>query len=279
MSLLAVVIIAIIQGVTELFPVSSLGHAVILPALLGLNMDQADPAFLPFLVVLHVGTATALLIYFREDWIGILHGLLSRRAPRRGENLRLLWLMVVASVPVAVLGFLFEKALQHLFAKPMAAAAFLAVNGALLFAAERLRRRGTGGGAADPTDLSAAGALAIGLWQSLALLPGISRSGTTLAGGLLAGLNHAAAARFAFLIATPAIFGASLLEVPKLMRADVAAGALELALLGGVIAGVAAYASTAFLMRYFRRREFQALDPFAWYCALAGLGALALLAR
>jgi len=260
-----------------LFPVSSLGHAVILPALLRLDIDQADPAFLPFLVVLHLGTATALLIYFWRDWFGIVRALLAARGLGWADRLRPIGLIVIATIPAVVFGFLLEKPLRHLFATPIPAAAFLVVNGALLYAGERLRRRRHRAPGDVPAALTPLGALAIGCWQCLAFLPGLSRSGATLVGGLLAGLDHVAAAHFSFLIATPVILGASVLEIPKLMHQDVAPGTMAVALVGGVVAGVTAYASTAFLMRYFRRREFEALDPFAWYCALAGAGALAIL--
>jgi len=282
MSLLAVAIIAILQGITELFPVSSLGHAVILPAILGLAIDQGDPAFLPFLVVLHLGTAIALLAYFWRDWIGILRALLRARGRDWRGRLRPVELIVIATVPAVVIGFALEKPLRALFGKPIIAAAFLAANGILLFAGERLRRRAhahRGGEAqsAKTATLSPRGALAIGLWQCLAFFPGLSRSGATLVGGLLAGLDHEAAAHFSFLIATPVILGAAVLEIPKLLQQSVGSGTAVLALIGGVVAGITAYASTAFLMRYFRRHDFQALDPFAWYCLFAGLAAIVVL--
>ena len=277
MSFLAVVIIAILQGVTELFPVSSLGHAVVLPAVLGLAIDQKDPAFLPFLVVLHLGTATALLAYFWRDWVGIVKALLHLGRGDWRARVRPIELIVIATIPAIVIGYLLEKPLRELFGKPVIAAAFLIVNGVLLYAGERIRRRRDAAGAADAGTLTRRGALAIGLWQCLAFLPGLSRSGATLVGGLLSGLNHGAAAHFSFLIATPVILGAAILEIPKLLHQDVAAGTMGLALLGGVIAGIAAFLSTAFLMRYFRRHETQALDPFAWYCVAIGVVGLVVL--
>lgn len=279
MSSLTAVLIAVLQGITELFPVSSLGHAVILPALLGLGIDQGALEFLPFLVVLHLGTAVALLLYFWRDWVGILRGLTGAGGPRRAANLRLLVLVIVATIPAVVLGALFEKKLRLLFATPMIAAAFLMANGVLLFAGERLRRRLAGRDAQDdPARLGWLGALVIGVWQCLAFLPGISRSGATLVGALLAGLNHRAAAHFSFLIATPVILGAAILEIPKLAKAGVPPDMVGVSILGGVVAGFTAYASTAFLMRYFKRHDFQALDPFAWYCGLAGLASIIILA-
>ncbi|MBV9523620.1 MAG: undecaprenyl-diphosphate phosphatase [Alphaproteobacteria bacterium] len=278
MSALQAIVTAILQGVTELFPVSSLGHAVILPALLGWGIDQQAPGFLPFLVVLHLGTAAALLVYFWRDWIDLLLVVLGRptRAPR-SELLGLLGLIIIATIPAVVIGFALEKELRHLFGVPWVAAIFLIVNGFVLFAGERLRRKAAGTGS-ELSALDWRGALMIGLWQCTALIPGISRSGATMVGGLISGLHHKEAARFSFLIATPIIAGAGVLEVPKLLRAGGAADAFTgLALVSGVVAGVVAYLSIAFLMRYFRTHDFEALDPFAWYCWAAGALALILL--
>jgi undecaprenyl-diphosphatase len=274
MTLLQAIVIAVIQGVTELFPVSSLGHAVILPSLFGWHIDQAAAEFLPFLVVLHLGTAAALLIYFWKDWIGLILAFigLGPRAERRAQW-RLLMLIVVATIPAVILGFIFEKLFRHLFGAPVAAAFFLVVNGGVLFIGERLRRQGAEGKLAD---LTWKGALIIGFWQSLALVPGISRSGTTMVGGLLLGLHHRDTAHFSFLIATPVILGAAVLEVPHLLHSG-APGIGATAWIAGAVAGVTAYASIAFLMRYFRRHDFEALDPFAYYCWAAGLIAMGLL--
>ncbi|HZS85451.1 MAG TPA: undecaprenyl-diphosphate phosphatase [Stellaceae bacterium] len=282
MSVFQALFTAILQGLTELFPVSSLGHAVILPGLLGWQIDQQAPSFLPFLVVLHLGTAAALLLYFWRDWIDFLRALLGQptKAPR-AELLRLLALVVVATIPAVVIGFALEKELRHLFGVPAIAAVFLIVNGFVLFAGERLRRRAgrrfqsaQGGGLSM---LGWRGALLIGFWQCTALIPGISRSGATMVGGLLAGLHHKEAARFSFLIATPIIAGAGVLEVPKMLHQAGGAGFTALALWAGLVAGLTALLSVAFLMRYFRTHDFEALDPFAWYCWAAGGAALLLL--
>ena len=270
---------AILQGISELFPVSSLGHAVILPALLGWQIDQHSPSFLPFLVVLHLGTAAALLLYFWRDWIQLLLAVIGRPTERpREDELRLLVLIVVATIPAAVVGFVLNKFLRGLFGVPSVAAIFLIVNGFVLFAGERLKRRSTGA-SADLTALRWRGALMIGLWQCAALIPGISRSGVTMVGGLLAGLHHKEAARFSFLIATPIIIGAAVLEVPKLLHHEgvTGGGITGLAVVAGIVAGITAYLSIAFLMRYFKTHDFEALDPFAWYCWAAGALSLALL--
>src|SRR5689334_5913755 len=178
---------AILQGMTELFPVSSLGHAVVLPRLLGWELDENAAYFLPFLVVLHLGTAAALLIYFWRDWIGLLLAVLGRgSAEERRAQWRLLGLIVLATIPAVILGFALRKPLGVLFGAPAVAATFLIVNGVVLFVGERLRRRG---GDRRLEDLTWGGALLIGVLQSTALIPGISRSGATMVGGLLAGLR------------------------------------------------------------------------------------------
>jgi len=279
MSLPLVLVIAVLQGVTELFPVSSLGHAVILPALLGLPIDQKAPEFLPFLVVLHVGTAVALLLYFLRDWLRIALSLFAVPSAERTSQRAILLKVVVATVPAVVLGVLFEHRLKDLFGAPISAAAFLFLNGFLLFFGEKIRRRVAGRqDRKDITQLGWTGALAIGLWQCTAFFPGISRSGATMVGGLLIGLSHRAAAHFSFLIATPVIFGAALLEIPKLLHRQAAPGMALASLVGGLVAGVTAYASIAFLMRYFGKQDFEALNPFAYYCWVAGGGAFLLLA-
>ena len=267
------IFMAILQGMTELFPVSSLGHAVVLPRLLGWDIDQQAPYFLPFLVVLHLGTAAALLLYFWRDWIGILLGILGRgtREERQGQW-RLLLLIIVATIPAAVLGFVFEHRLRTLFGSPVIAAIFLMVNGAVLFIGERLRQRASDG---RLDEMTWRGALLIGVLQSTALLPGISRSGATMVGGLLAGLKHKEAAQFSFLIATPIILGAGIHEVPKLIHEGAHINAI--AWVAGAVAGITAFLSTAFLMHYFKRHDFEALDPFAYYCWAAGAIALGLI--
>jgi undecaprenyl-diphosphatase len=273
MTALQAILTAILQGITELFPVSSLGHAVILPRLAGWHIDQNAASYLPFLVVLHVGTAAALLAYFWRDWAQLAGAFIGMGAPEeRRERWRLLWLIVVATIPAVILGFALEKWFRALFGAPAVAASFLIVNGFVLFAGERLRRRS---GERDLATMSWIEAIVIGLWQSAALIPGISRSGTTMVGALLLGFQHREAAHFSFLIATPIIAGAAVLEVPKLLHAHEGIGAV--AWMAGAVAGVVAWLSVAFLMRYFRRHDFEALDPFAYYCWAAGAVALGLL--
>ena len=271
LNLFQAIVIAVVQGVTELFPVSSLGHAVILPHLLGWDIAQDDPTFLPFLVMLHVGTALALLIYFWRDWWLLLSSLLPGAAgDARTESRHVLLLLVLGTIPAGLLGLIFRKGLGALFADFHVAAVLLILNGVLLAVGEFLRRRA---GSAQLATLRPWQAVAIGTSQAIALLPGFSRSGATMVGGLLVGLEHQSAARFSFLLATPIILAAGVLEVPTLLRPESRA-ALGPALIGGLVAGVLAYLSTVVLMRYFKQQEVNALLPFAAYCVLLGVVAL-----
>ena len=263
--------VAILQGATELFPVSSLGHAVVLPALLHWRLNQHSAEFLPFLVMLHTGTATALVLYFWRDWWGMFLGVLGIGSNRAVNEARLIFvLVVIATLPAVVVGFFLEKFFRGLFGSPLVAACFLVVNGLLLLLGESLRGQGN----RPLTTLNALDALIIGCWQCGALIPGISRSGATIVGGLLRGVDHESSARFSFLIATPVIIGATVLEVPKLLHAQVAPGVFALSAGAAAVAGVTAWLSTWFLMHYFRKHDSWALTPFGYYCILAGAGSL-----
>ena len=274
MNALQAVLIAILQGASELFPVSSLGHAVILPALLRTGINQRSHEFLPFLVMLHLGTAIALLVYFWRDWWRLFLGVFGLSDPAMvTASRRIFMLIVVATIPAVIVGFTLEKYVRGLFGSPITAASFLVVNGMMLLFGERLRAQGQ----RDLSTLTTKDAIYIGLWQCTALIPGISRSGATIVGGLLRGISHEGSAHFSFLIATPIIFGATVLEVPKLMHEHVPEGTFGLATLAAVVAGIVAWLSTWFLMRYFRQHEDWALSPFAGYCIVAGLASLAIL--
>jgi undecaprenyl-diphosphatase len=279
--------IGLLQGATELFPVSSLGHAVLLPSLLHWSFDQADPTFLPFLVLLHLGTATALLILYREDWVRIIKGFFRAAVHGRiqGPDERLAMLLALGTIPGGAIGLLFIQPLTRNFANPRVAAAMLVVNGAILLGAELLRRRSERAGVSreeqehdfkDVGHIGVGAAAFVGLAQVLALVPGISRSGVTMTGGLLAGLRHQDAAKFSFLLATPIIAAAGVLEVPKLFQQPepMSGGTLAVYVASAVLAGVAAYASARFLIRYFRSGR---LDPYGWYCVAAGAVGLILL--
>ncbi|HEY2710231.1 MAG TPA: undecaprenyl-diphosphate phosphatase [Caulobacteraceae bacterium] len=269
MTALQAILLAIVQGITELFPISSLGHAVLLPALLGWKVDEGADGFLPFLVVMHLGTAIALLGYFWRDWFNFATAVLVRRGPKAESERRVFWRVVVATIPAVIVGFFLEKLLRHAFGSPVLAAGFLIANGVMLFAAERLKgRQGR-----QLSRLRYVDAVIIGFCQCLALIPGFSRSGATMAGGYLCGLDHEDAARFSFLTATPIILGATVLEAPKLLHNHDSFGGV--AILAGVVAGVVAFISIVLLMRWFRQPEVKGFDPFAIYCGLAGAGSLA----
>ncbi len=271
------VVIAIVQGATELFPVSSLGHAVILPRLLGWPIDPQARAFLPFLVMLHVGTALALFGYFWRDWLTLAVGVVGFGPQWQVvQSRQILLLVLVATVPAIVVGGALEHALRQLFANPDFAALFLIVNGAVLLGGDRLARRTPSAPGGRPlATLTMRDAFVIGCWQCLALLPGLSRSGVTIVGGVLRGIDHEAAARFSFLIALPIILAATALEIPKMMTEHSNAD-LPLAASSAVIAGAVALASTAVLMRYFQSHDQWALRPFAIYCFCVGTICLAI---
>lgn len=272
MSTLQAIFIAILQGATELFPISSLGHAVVVPKLLGWTLDQKSPEFLPFLVLLHTGTAAALIIYFWRDWLGLAMGVLGQGGPTRvAEARRMTLLIVIATIPAVILGFALNKFFRGLFGAPLAASVFLTLNGAMLLFGERLRSRAAVQGAKPLTHLTPLDAVLIGCWQCGALFPGISRAGATMVGGLLRGLDHQASAHFSFLIATPIIVGATVLEVPHLLHASVPPGVFQQAAFAAVLAGITAWLSTWFLMRYFRDHDRLALNPFGYYCLAFGL--------
>ncbi|NPD67845.1 undecaprenyl-diphosphate phosphatase [Lichenicola cladoniae] len=275
MTTIQALIIALLQGLTELFPVSSLGHAVILPALLHWTLDERSLTFLPFLVMLHVGTAAALLLFFWRDWLALARGALGLADPLHvRESRHILMLIVIATIPAVILGYAFDSLFRTLFGTPMIAAMFLILNGLMLFLGERLRARSSMTGDRAIADLTIVDAVVIGCWQCVAFLPGISRSGATITGGLLRGIDHQASARFSFLIALPVIFAATASQGLKLHHAHLGFTDLQPAILGAIVAGVTAFASLAFLMRYFRNHDNWAMGPFAIYSIVAGAGSL-----
>jgi undecaprenyl-diphosphatase len=260
-------LLAVLQGVSELFPVSSLGHTVLIPWLLRWPIDRSDPTFLAFVVALHFGTAVALIAFYCRDWVRVVRGLVRSLARGRieGPDERLGWLLVTGTVPLALAGVFLEGPVRALFGSPALVAAFLILNGFVMFAGERLKRAQREVQRPLAT-LSFGSGAAIGASQALALFPGISRSGASIVAGLLSGLTHDDAARFSFLLATPAIFAASVLEFPRLL-APAAHGVLVESVLGALVAGVTAYGAVAFLTRYFRTND---LRPFGWYCLIFG---------
>src|SRR5438876_1268449 len=287
-----IIFLAVLQGVTELFPISSLGHSVIIPGLLGWGNLINDTScggqscFLPIIVALHLGTSIALVIYFWRDWLQIFLTLMKNIKEgevHTGTEEWVSWLIIIGVIPAAILGVLLETRLKQIFASPTIAAAFLVVNGSILFAGERMRRRAEEkmtfttakereANFRSLSSLSWKEALIVGFAQSLALIAGISRSGVTMVAGLGVRLNHEDAARYSFLLGTPLIAAAALLEVPQLAGQSMTVWLYVL--LGMVVAGVAAFLSTKFLLKYF---ETGRLYPFAYYCWAVGLLALFLL--
>jgi undecaprenyl-diphosphatase len=268
-------ILGIVQGVAEPFPVSSLGHGVILPRAFGWDIHQNDDFFLSFLVATHLATALVLLGFFWEDWKRIVAGVvrsLREREVREGDtDARLGWLLIIGTIPVGLIGLLLEKPLRSVFASPASAAAFLIANGLMLLAAERLRRRVVATDAVgSDTRLSRMSwreAGFVGSAQAIGLIPGFSRSGATMSAGLVAGLSNEDAARFAFLLATPIIGAAALLKVPDLLG-PAGNGMRGPALVGAICAAVTTYFSVKFLLRFF---ETNRLTPFGIYCVTAGV--------
>jgi len=265
-------VLGLLQGVSELFPVSSLGHSVILPHLLGWDIHQNKPYFLTFLVAVHLATALVLLGFFWQDWVRIVKGL--GRSLRDREiadpDAKLGWLLIVGTIPAGILGLTLQDALRKFFASPEYASIFLALNGVLLFGAEALRRRAPVVAEDDDERIAETvgwgQASTVGAAQSIALIPGFSRSGAAMGGGLLVGLSHKDAARFAFLLATPIILAAAVLKLPDLAGSQ-GNGVRGPALVGALCSALTAYLSVRFLMRYFETRT---LIPFAVYCLCAG---------
>lgn len=273
------IVLGLLQGFSELFPISSLGHSVILPKVAGWNIQQTDKFFLTFLVATHLATALVLLGFFRQDWLRIVKGLArslrDREIAAQDADARLGWLLIVGTIPAGLLGLILEHPLRDLFKSAESAAAFLIVNGVMLYGAERLRRRPPRAAEAeaerDPDTriarLSWRQAIGVGTAQAIALIPGFSRSGATMGGGLLVGLNNEDAARYSFLLATPIIGAAALLKLPDLFGQD-GRNIRGPALVGALCAGLTAYLSVKFLLRYF---ETNRLTPFAAYCFGAGV--------
>ena len=278
------VVLGVLQGVTELFPISSLGHTVLFPTLFGWNrlvaaQSQSESFWLAFVVMLHVGSAIGLLIYYRNDWVVIVRAFFATLVKRRAETPaeRLSWLIVLASIPAGVFGLAFEHPLRTLTAKPEVAAIFLTVNGLLLFAAERFRKRAEvrelalregakADGARELDTLAYREALVVGVAQSTALVAGISRDGVTMGTGLARGLDHSDSARFAFLLATPIILAAGVVKLPDLLG-HLGNGIRGQALLACATAAVTALLTVRFLVGYFKTKT---LTPFAVYCLLFG---------
>ncbi len=279
------IVLGILQGATELFPVSSLGHTVLFPTLFRWHnivvwQSQPESPWLAFVVMLHVGSAIGLLIYFWREWIAVIGAFFATLGKRRIETPteRLAWLIVCATIPVGILGVVLEHPIRVALAKPLSAAIFLIVNGCILIAAERYRRRAevrelarreglNPEGARELTTMEFREAAIIGTAQSTALIAGISRDGVVMTAGLARGLDNADAAHFGFLLATPPILAAGLYKLSDLTGPN-GAGIRGAALLAAVFAAITAVLTVHFLTRYFRRGN---LRPFGIYCIVFGI--------
>ena len=330
-------VVGLIQGITELFPISSLGHAVLIPALIGgqwaqdLDVSKAESPYLAFIVGLHVATALAMILFFWRDWVRIIRAFFAsvrhviapepgtRRWQPQGTDQTLAWMIILATIPVGIAGLLLEHLFRTVFSKPLLTSSFLFVNGLILLAGEARRRRG----AADESQqvamdiqmaaerqkasVAAGGSGAIGGRHSsgqralkqeqaglaveadrrltgvgfvtafflgavhiLALMPGISRDGVVMVGGMFRGLSRQDAARFSFLLSAPVIFAAGALKVSDL-TGPLGNGIRGQVLFGSVLAFIGAYLALRFLVRYLSNAS-RTLTPFAIYCLVVGLG-------
>jgi undecaprenyl-diphosphatase len=257
-------LLGILQGATEFLPVSSSGHLVLVPWLLGWPASS-----LAFDAVVHWGTTVAVIAYFWRDWVTLVGAALESLNPESTNpksKARLAWLILLGTVPAALIGYLLEDFFEQMFARPVAAAGFLLITAALLAASERWGRRER-----SLDTLGWRDALLVGLAQALAIFPGISRSGSTIAAGLAQGLRRESAARFSFFLATPIILGAGLLKVVDLARMGGLVAQAPTLVVGFLTAGVVGFGCIHFLMRYLQRRR---LYPFAVYCAVVGVACL-----
>ena len=266
MTLFQALVMGLLQGATEFLPVSSSGHLVLLPWFLGW------PALdLTFGVLLHWGTAFAVIAYFWRDWLALAQGAWQavRSRSLADPRARLAALVVLGSVPAALVGGLLESFFEQMFARPVAAAGFLLVTAGVLATAEGWVARHPAAG--DCHTMPWADALLAGLAQAAAIFPGVSRSGMTIAAGMWRGLGREQAARFSFLLATPIIIGAGLLQLVDIAWSGDLAAQAPLLLTGFFAALGSGLAGIHFLLRYLQQRS---LYPFAIYCALLGVGGL-----
>lgn len=280
------IVLGILQGVSELFPISSLGHTVLFPTLFRWHnivvwQSQPESPWLAFVVMLHVGSAVGLIIYFWRDWLAIIKAFFATLGKRRADTPteRLAWLIITATIPVGILGLLLEKVVREALAKPLAAAIFLIVNGCILIYAERYRQRAQVRQLAEREGVNAEGsrrldtleyreAAVIGAAQTTALIAGISRDGVVMTAGLGRGLGNAEAARFGFLLATPPILAAGLLKIGDLTGPNGNGGVRGAAFIAAIFAAVTAVITVHFLTRYFEKGN---LRPFGVYCILFGI--------
>ena len=269
------IVTGVLQGFSELFPISSLGHSVLVPAWIGgswerflSNETSGESPYLLMIIALHVASSLTLIWFFRERWLTLIKAFFTSLTKRRGFNSyeRLIWKILLASIPVGVLGILFQDQVGDLFSDPFAVGAFLFLNGALLAGIEIFKKYRIRRELPDSEEIGNGQALLIGVAQSAALFPGISRFGITMSAGLARGLSHSAASDFAFLIATPVIFGAGLLKLPKLFDPEIS-HIIGPVIVGAIVSAICTYISIAFLVKWFKTHT---LYPFAIYCLIVG---------
>jgi undecaprenyl-diphosphatase len=275
-TILQAVILGLLQGAFELFPVSSLGHSVIFPALFGWNIHENDNSFLIFLIATHLATALILVGFFWSTWVSVVRGVLrslrQRQIKADDVEAKLGWLLIVGTIPAGLLGLLFQDSIRTIFITARSAAFFLILNGVMLLGAEALRRRAKASAVGIAMHVRIAklswwqGAR-IGIVQALALIPGFSRSGSSMAGGLLASLSNEDAAHFSFLLATPVILAAAILKLPELFQSQNRSLVLP-SLVGAICAAISAYLAVRYLVRYFKTNS---LKPFGIYCLIGGI--------
>ena len=272
------IIIGLIQGLTELFPISSLGHAILIPAWIGGSFKQfiseENDAYLLITIAMHLASSVALFMVFRKRWVGLIAGSYKAVKSKNYQStpFRVLGYIVIATIPVGVLGLALDDYFQDIFGKPQYSALFLTVNGLILITAERLSKRDVlhefhDSDAEIDRRVNAKTALAIGFGQSLALFAGISRFGVTMSAGLVRKLNHSVASDFAFLLSLPVILGASVVKLPELFTTDTRL-VLGQIFVGSIVSFFATYVSVTFLVRWFKTKT---LYPFAIYCLVFGM--------
>lgn len=260
MELIQAIILGIVQGATEFIPVSSSGHLVLVPWLLG--WEKPD---LIFDTMTHWGTLVAVVAYYWKDLLKIESSIqhdLARRTPFATPESRLGWLLILATIPTVIIGLLFEDFFESLFGEPLWVIGFLFVTGLILWVSETLGKR-----IREVESISPRDAILFGLAQSLAITPGISRSGSTISIGLLLGLTRSAAARFSFLMMIPIVFGAGLLKLLELFKTGISSDAVLMLVAGFVSAGISGYICITFLLNFLATRS---VRSFAIYCWLFG---------
>ncbi len=274
MTYIYAIILGALQGFAELFPISSLGHSVLLPHILNWKIDESSNIFLIFLVATHLSTSLVLFGFFWKDWKKIISRMfesISKREIKENNFYgKLGWLLVVATIPAGILGILFEEKLKSLFAAPIPVSVFLILNGVLLLIVESIRKRKVNEERESIEKISKITwwqAIKIGFWQCLALLPGFSRTGSTLGGSLVEGLDHSNSAHFSFLLATPIIFAAAILKIPELIG-QYSSADIGMIIVGSVFSAITAYISVRFLSKYFKTKT---LKPFGYYCLSVGV--------